>query len=86
MIRCLRSPSAARRSAGFSSVDEYIADVVVHDSDDERDNFDHLFTPEVVARLDKISNEMKAGKSVSTEEVDKHLADVRETWLKDHAI
>lgn len=67
---------AQRRAAeaGFSSVDEYVADVVVHDTDDEADNFDHLFTPEVVARLDQISNEMKAGKSVSMEEVDQVIS------------
>jgi hypothetical protein len=52
---------------------------------DEQEDFDGRFTPEVVAHLDRISGEMKAGKSVSIEEVDKHLADVRETWLKDRA-
>ena len=78
---------AERRAAaaGYSSTEKYIADVLIHESDLETDNFDHLFTPQVIARLDQISADMKAGKSFSTEEVNKHLADVRETWLKDHA-
>jgi hypothetical protein len=28
---------------------------------------------------------MKAGKSVPAEEVDQHIAGVREAWLKNHA-
>jgi hypothetical protein len=73
------------REAGFGSVDEFVADQLETDFSDEQEDFDDRFTPEIVAHLDRISGEMKAGKSVSIEEVDKHLADVRETWLKDHA-
>jgi hypothetical protein len=73
------------REAGFGSVDEFVADQLETDFCDEQEDFDDRFTPEIVAHLDRISGEMKAGKSVSIEEVDKHLADVRETWLKDHA-
>jgi len=57
-------------------------DEFLHDADHEADNFDHLFTPQVVARLDQISADMQAGKNVSIEEVDKHLRNVGETWLK----
>jgi hypothetical protein len=73
------------REAGFGSVDEFVADQLETDFSNEQEDFDDRFTPEIVAHLDRISGEMKAGKSVSIEEVDKHLADVRETWLKDHA-
>jgi hypothetical protein len=73
------------REAGFGSVDEFVADQLETDFSDEQEDFDDRFTPEIVDRLDRISGEMKAGKSISIEEVDKHLADVRETWLKDHA-
>jgi hypothetical protein len=73
------------REAGFGSVDEFVAKQLESDFSDEQEDLDHLFTPEVIARLDRISDEMKAGKSVSAEEVDKHIANVREAWLKDHA-
>jgi alpha-D-ribose 1-methylphosphonate 5-triphosphate diphosphatase PhnM len=78
---------AERRAsaAGYSSVDKYIADVLIDDADLDTDNLDHLFTPKLVVRLDQISAEIKAGKSVTAEDVDKHLVDVRETWLKDRA-
>ncbi|MGD0541542.1 MAG: hypothetical protein ABSB33_08490 [Tepidisphaeraceae bacterium] len=73
------------REAGFGSVDEFVADRLESDFSCEQENFDDRFTPQVVAQLDRISDQMKAGNSVSMEEVDKHLADVREAWLKDHA-
>jgi len=73
--------------AGYASVDEYIAEAVaLHLTDDaEQEDLDHRFTPEVIAGLEQISAEMHAGKTVSMEEVDKHLAEVRQAWLKDHA-
>jgi len=73
------------RDAGFASVDEFVADRLESDFSDGQEDFDDRFTPEVVADIDRISEDMKAGKSVSMEEVDQHLADVREAWLKDHA-
>jgi hypothetical protein len=73
------------REAGFGSVDEFVADRLESDFSAEQEDLDDRFTPEVVAQLDRISDDMKSGKSVSMEEVDKHLADVREAWLKDHA-
>jgi hypothetical protein len=81
---------AQRRAseAGYASVDEYIAGVLTHELSDEPgddENLDHLFTPEFLAHLDTISAEMHAGKSVSMEEIDQHLADVRKAWLKNRA-
>ncbi len=73
------------RKAGFHSVDEFVADRLETDFSDAKEDFDDRFTPQVVARLDRISADMKAGKSVSPEEVNQHLADVREAWLKNHA-
>lgn len=58
---------ATRRAAeaGFSSVDEYVADVVSHDlveeNGDETPNLDHLFTPERLALIDEAAAEIKAG-------------------------
>jgi hypothetical protein len=78
---------AERRAlrAGFGSVDDFVADRLENDFSEDEENFDDRFTPELVTHLDRISTAMKAGKSVSMEEVDTHIADVRATWLKDHA-
>jgi hypothetical protein len=73
------------REAGFTTVDEFVASQLEFDFSDEAENFDDQFTPEFLTHLDQISEDMKAGKSVSTEEVDKHLADVRKAWLKNRA-
>jgi len=73
------------RDAGFSSVDEFVADPLEKEFSDEQEDFDNRFTPQVVGRLDRISDEIKAGQSVSAEEVDQHVADVREAWLKNDA-
>jgi hypothetical protein len=73
------------REAGFGTVDEFVAEQLENDFSEEQEDFDDRFTPEVIAHLDRISDQMKAGKSVSMAEVDNHLSDVREAWLKDHA-
>ncbi len=60
--------------------------VVVHDIEDEADNFDHLFTPEVVAQLDKIYADIRAGgKKYSTDEVREHFENKRKAWLMNHS-
>jgi hypothetical protein len=74
------------REAGFGSVDEFVADRLESDFSDEQENFDHLFTPEVIADLDKISEAIKAGgKTYTIEEVDAHLEKKRQEWLRNHA-
>jgi hypothetical protein len=62
---------AERRAheAGFGSVDEFVADRLESDFMAGQEDFDDLFTSQVVARLDQISQQMRAGESVSTEEV-----------------
>jgi hypothetical protein len=83
---------AKRRAteAGFSSVDDYIADVLSHDLVPDNGNnspsLDHLFTPEVIADLDHISAQIKAGgRTYSIEEVREHFEKKREEWLRKHA-
>jgi hypothetical protein len=47
------------------------------------DNFDHLFTPEVIAELDKISKAIKAGeKTYTIKELNSHLKRRRREWLR----
>ena len=74
---------AQRRAseAGFTNVEEYIADIVSQDSADDADNFDHLFTPEVVRDLERISAAAKAGgRTYTSEEVREHLQRKSEQW------
>jgi len=74
------------REAGFGSVDEFVADRLESDFSDGQENFDHLFTPEVIAHLDKISQKIKAGgKTYTMEEVDEHFEKKRQEWLRKHA-
>lgn len=78
---------AQRRAseAGFATVEEYFADVVTQDVADDTENFDHLFTPRVVAELEQISATAKAGgKTHSSEEVRDHFRTKSDAWRANH--
>jgi len=78
---------AQRRAseAGFASVEEYIANVVTQDVADDRENFDHLFTPQVVSELEQISAAAKAGgKTYTSEEVREHFRKKSDAWRASH--
>ena len=82
--------AAQRRAAdgGYSSVEAYITDVVVHDLTDDRDetpNLDHLFTPQVVTELEQISAKAKAGgKTYTSAEVGEHFRKRSNAWRENH--
>jgi hypothetical protein len=74
-----------RASEAGLSVDEYIAEIVESDVNTGSENYDHLFTPEVVAELEQIHAEMKAGGKVLTpEEVDEFLRQKSLSWRGNH--
>lgn len=79
---------AQRRAAesGFSTVDEYVADVVSHDlieeSGGETPNLDHLFTPERLAHIDAAAAEIKAGNYFTAEQVREHFKKKRAEWIQ----
>jgi hypothetical protein len=79
---------AQRRAAeaGFSTVDEYIADVVSHDLVEDNGgsapDLDHLFTPERLAKIDKADADIKAGNFYTTEQADAELAKRKAEWLR----
>lgn len=54
--------------AGFASVDAYIADVLEQDFIDP-DDYQHLFTPERLAQIDKAAASIKAGNFYTAEQV-----------------
>ena len=67
--------------AGFQSVDEYVAEIVESDICAGAADYDHLFTPEVVAELEQIHAEMKVGgKTLTPEEVDESLRRKSQAW------
>jgi hypothetical protein len=81
--------TAAQRkaaTAGYASVDDYIADVVSHDlseeNGDQTPNLDYLFTPERLAHIDAAAAEVRDGKFYSTEQADEELAKRRAEWLQ----
>jgi hypothetical protein len=72
--------------SGFSSVDEYVADVVSHDlvegSPDQTPNLDHLFTPEQLAIIDAAAAEIKDGNCFSAEQVREHSKQKESAWTQ----
>jgi hypothetical protein len=77
---------AQRRAinAGFTTVDEYVADVIAQDLELSHENSDHVFTPEVIGELDRISSAAKAGgKTYSPDEVKEHFCKRSEAWQLD---
>ena len=69
--------------AGFSTVDEYLTDIltddlseefVAEDPEGETENLDHLFTPERLAHVDRVIADIKAGgKTYTSAEVREHF-------------
>jgi hypothetical protein len=66
---------AQRRAAtaGFPSVDEYVADILHHELLEETENFDHLFTPERLAHIDRADAQIDAGHGITSEQVREHF-------------
>jgi hypothetical protein len=68
--------------AGFASVDEYVADVVHHDLHEEPADFDHLFTAERMAELDRALADVDAGRGLPRDQVEAELAQQKAQWLR----
>lgn len=74
---------ALRRAcdAGFESVDQYIAEIVKHHVNSSGDDYDKIFTPQVIAQLNHIHAEVQAGaKTFSQEEVEQHFMQKAQAW------
>ena len=68
------------------SLEVFVAEAVKLHLQEESEDFDHLFTPEVIAELDGIVAELDAGgKSYSAAEVDAHFIAKRKEWLAKYA-
>jgi hypothetical protein len=75
---------AQRRAteAGFASVDDYIADVVIQDVSDSCENLDHYFTPERLAHIDKALAQVDAGNYFTEEQAKAELGRRRARWIE----
>ena len=74
---------AQRRAAdaGFDSVDDYVADVLEHDFQEPAEEFDYLFTPQRLAKIDRAAAQIDAGHGLTREQVEADLAKSRAEWL-----
>lgn len=61
------------REAGFTSVDEYVEDVLTSEVGPQTENLDHLFTPGRLAQIDKANSQIEAGQYQSAEHVSERL-------------
>ena len=67
---------AKRRAieAGFTNVEEFIENFVIDCTGCESEDYDRLFTPAVIAELDRVSEGIEAGAKLFTQsEVDEHF-------------
>jgi hypothetical protein len=66
-------------------VDDYVADIVASDVSDDLANYDHFFTPAVVAELKQLRAELDAGgKSLSEADLDEHFRRKTQAWQEAH--
>ena len=70
---------------GYDSVDAYVADLLTEQATDQTHagtpNLDHLFTPERMVEVDRISTEIKAGaKTYTDEEIREHFKRKSKSW------
>ena len=72
--------------AGFRTVDDFINRIIGLELSDDPEDLDHLFTPEILAELDRVTSEIDAGgKTYSEEEVSQHLKAFKKEWRSKRA-
>jgi hypothetical protein len=71
-------------TAGFSSVDAYVTDLLQQELDSP-DDFQHLFTPERLAIIDKAAADIDNGNFFTREQVDAHLAELKAACHRENA-
>lgn len=67
------------------SLEEFVTEALQLHLQDDAEDYNHLFTPEVIAQLDAAAADVRAGKSFTGKEVDEFLAENRKEWLEKHA-
>lgn len=69
------------QAAGFSSVDDYVADVLSQGFQLDDDNLDRFFTPERLAHIDRSAAQIDAGQGLTLEQARADLARRRDQWV-----
>ncbi len=60
-------------SAGFETIDEFVADVLKHELNEETEDLNYLFTPERLAHIDEGLAQIDAGLGIPMEQVREHF-------------
>jgi len=78
--------TATRRAEqeGFGSAETYLSDFIVSNIAGTPDNYDHLFTPAVIAELDAAVEEARSGNNISLDEVRRRFKMKRQVWDENH--
>jgi len=63
---------------GYKTVEEFISQFLEEEGSTETEDYDRLFTPEVLAAVDRGLADAEAGRVFSPAEVETHLAQWRE--------
>jgi hypothetical protein len=72
------------RMAGFRSVDAYVAEVLQQDIT-APENFQHLFTAERLAHIDRAEADIESGNFRTPSQLDSHIAEIRAACLRESA-
>lgn len=84
-----RQATQRAQTEGFASLDEYLADAISglasNELGQDRELIDDLFTPEVLAELDRVRTAVQGGgKTFSQEDVDNHFRQKSQAWRDAH--
>jgi len=71
--------------ASGSSVERIVAEAVKIYLQDDQDNLDKRFTPEVIACLDRAADLADAGLVMTFDQYETQFQLKREAWLREHA-
>ena len=76
--------TAQRRASdtGFGTVEDYIADMVMHDVGDGDIDVTRLFTADRLAQIDEALAQARAGHVLTAEQSAAELARLRAEWIK----
>ena len=72
-------------TAGFSRVEAYIVDRLSAESGPTDKEIAARFTPEIVAHLEQIAEDMDSGNEGSLDDVDARIEQMRQIWRNDRA-
>src|SRR5580700_248195 len=70
------------RQEGFGSTEVFLSDLLVSSITSDPENYDYLFTPEVIAEIDAAAAEARTGNNITLDEMRECLRAKRNVWLE----